>query len=688
VSGPTRTLCVNTQCTSARQRDRVRRNGRTSLRLTKIEFSGYKRLLSTRCNVDSKMVAFVGPNEAGKSSILEALAWLHEGGELGHDVINRTLAPASVQEVAATTFILDDADLALLNGIDAETLPTTLRFARSKDGQGLYRWGPQRLSRPTGARETAAAALDAARGDINEDLPDLLKADVERLRDLAESAVEWTEDDHTRAARFASWLEVEVQPKTAEDEDGREIVLPPTRDKKATKRLTVAASSLRDWERQMGLPAPEDAAWDALSDRVPAFLMFREEDRVLHDEYSLAFTHVNQGGQNREVPNEDVTDPPAALESLLKVGGTTMQELYDLVRAGDNARKRTKEREVNRRLEAAISPYWQQRPLDVNIDLDGSLLRIYINEPDDVSTFTQRSDGVRTFIALIAFLAKHKTEVPPVLLIDEAETHLHFDAQADLISFLPTLAGKTLYSTHSPGCLPTDLGRGVRLVEPTRPMVSELRNDFWTASEQVGFMPLLFAMGAGAAAFSRFRAAVFTEGPADMILLPKLLTEANDVSALGYQVVPGLSNLPPERLHEADYAAARVAYLLDGDAGGDNLRAHLRDAGIPGDRVFALRAGWAVEDLVDPDHYLKAVNTVLADAGKTIRVQRADVDSQTSVGVPISKAVTDHLGSDTPGKTIVASRLVENDEPTPLADGAEAALRDLHRSFVALLDLT
>ena len=173
-----------------------------------------------------------------------------------------------------------------------------------------------------------------------------------------------------------------------------------------------------------------------------------------------------------------------------------------------------------------------------------------------------------------------------------------------------------------------------------------------------------------------------------MILLPKLLTEANDVSALGYQVVPGLSNLPPERLHEADYAAARVAYLLDGDAGGDNLRAHLRDAGIPGDRVFALRAGWAVEDLVDPDHYLKAVNTVLADAGKTIRVQRADVDSQTSVGVPISKAVTDHLGSDTPGKTIVASRLVENDEPTPLADGAEAALRDLHRSFVALLDLT
>lgn len=46
------------------------------MRLTRIEFNGYKRLAQTSCNVDGKLIAFVGPNEAGKSSVLEALAWL------------------------------------------------------------------------------------------------------------------------------------------------------------------------------------------------------------------------------------------------------------------------------------------------------------------------------------------------------------------------------------------------------------------------------------------------------------------------------------------------------------------------------------------------------------------------------------------------------------------------------------
>ena len=43
------------------------------------------------------------------------------------------------------------------------------------------------------------------------------------------------------------------------------------------------------------------------------------------------------------------------------------------------------------------------------------------------------SDGLRTFIALRGFLAQSVYEVPPILLVDEAETHLHYDARADFI---------------------------------------------------------------------------------------------------------------------------------------------------------------------------------------------------------------------------------------------------------------
>ncbi len=49
--------------------------GSLAVRLTKVTFNGFKRLSNATCNVDGRLIAFLGPNEAGKSSVLEALAW-------------------------------------------------------------------------------------------------------------------------------------------------------------------------------------------------------------------------------------------------------------------------------------------------------------------------------------------------------------------------------------------------------------------------------------------------------------------------------------------------------------------------------------------------------------------------------------------------------------------------------------
>lgn len=45
----------------------------------KLRFHGYKRLADTGCNVDGRMIAFLGPNEAGKSTVLNALDWFSNG---------------------------------------------------------------------------------------------------------------------------------------------------------------------------------------------------------------------------------------------------------------------------------------------------------------------------------------------------------------------------------------------------------------------------------------------------------------------------------------------------------------------------------------------------------------------------------------------------------------------------------
>ena len=72
---------------------------------------------------------------------------------------------------------------------------------------------------------------------------------------------------------------------------------------------------------------------------------------------------------------------------------------------------------------------------------------------DGLSTLEERSDGLRWFAALVAFA--NALEARPIITVDEIETHLHYDAQADLIDVLAAqeFASKVIYTTHSFECL-------------------------------------------------------------------------------------------------------------------------------------------------------------------------------------------------------------------------------------------
>ena len=51
----------------------------SDLRLERLEVKGYRRLLDVKVNLAGKIIAIVGPNEAGKTSLLHALARLDKG---------------------------------------------------------------------------------------------------------------------------------------------------------------------------------------------------------------------------------------------------------------------------------------------------------------------------------------------------------------------------------------------------------------------------------------------------------------------------------------------------------------------------------------------------------------------------------------------------------------------------------
>lgn len=649
-------------------RARGDRGGR--VRLTRIRIMGYKRLADASCNVDGRLIALVGPNEAGKSSVLEALAWLSdaESGPLGRPSRSRSLpSPAADASVVDARFALDDEDRAALADLTSDTVPRTLTVRKVVDGG--YRWilEPEMVTR-RGSLEVAAGALSR----LAEKYPDVLESSGDE-----EGPDGWIE---SLGRGFAAPDSAERKGAAQAAADLRAWLTERAKEPGTTIRL---GNALMKCEAAVAKavplldgPTPNDLAGARLWERRPEFLLFREAERVLETEYNLDDTKL-------------IDETPPALVNLLALGDTDVRTIVEEHNGGDITRMSTLVKKTNRLLSERLQPTWRQSELTVAIDVDGSSLHLLVDEivGDARTAIHERSDGLKTFIALVCFLARHRSEVPPVLMLDEAETHLHYDAQADLVDVLTNhvATSKVIYTTHSPGCLPPDLGTGIRLVAPDPARAqSTLRNNFWESNEP-GFSPLLFAMGAGAAAFSVCRRAVLAEGPSDMILLPSLIRLATGVEELGYQVAPGLSVVRTADL-ATSAIAARMAYLVDGDAAGDRYRTALVESGVEDARIFGLPKGCAIEDLIAPDCYLGVVHALMSDAGWAGPLpDEASLKGPGPVATRLRNWCRQH-GAPEPGKTAVASRLVQDVEALVLATRSKAALTSLHNGLTRVLN--
>lgn len=102
----------------------------------KIRFDGFKRLSTATCNTDTYLLAFVGPNEAGKSSLLDGLVWLTDPNthELAPRDRTRGRDLDDKHVVVEGTYELNDDDKALLDDLGLIETPDRFLVERRKDG--------------------------------------------------------------------------------------------------------------------------------------------------------------------------------------------------------------------------------------------------------------------------------------------------------------------------------------------------------------------------------------------------------------------------------------------------------------------------------------------------------------------------------------------------------------------------
>ena len=410
--------------------------------------------------------------------------------------------------VGLRLFVLDDDDRSLLTEIHQGPEVSHL-WVELRQGAERNFWSPEpRPTRDLGPRRRCQQVVGALEGhpaldaqySADEEAPwdpqlwvdvgSHLASDDETLSD---ETVQSLEDLALRLRNLEYPPTPEAEDEESEqaddgassDEDDHE-----DEDDVDREAREAAASALVDLAAIERRPTPVRQVRDALSGRLPDVAFFAEADRELARDYLVA----------------DVAgDPPPALANLCALADLDLAEVQSSLEAGRVPHVEKLFEEANRNLKERFQATWSQSTVYPRLSTpsDGVLRILIATEGDaDYSYPEERSDGLRWFMALHAFLAARGAR-EPILLVDEAETHLHYDAQADLVDALMSqrIASKVIYTTHSVGCLPPDLGCGIRVVLAEEGAErSRIVNSYWSVvpeeDDKIGYTPLLFAMGA------------------------------------------------------------------------------------------------------------------------------------------------------------------------------------------------
>lgn len=552
------------------------------MRLKKARVRMYRSIRDTgEFEVENGKTILIGPNEAGKTVILQALQKLHapqgiEGfdplrdyprSEYNKDIGRGAVDPSHVT-VAEGHFTLEPADL---EGLPEGYENCTYVYGRKLNNEAWHqvRGGP---SSPTYESLSKDLKRLCAHVDKRKDTDDPTPS--EQLAAFASGWRDNTPIEGERATKLKEWLESTL-PLIDEENDAEE----------------------KRYDRLMqfcGVAEGRDAVLKHLSARLPIFVLFNNYFRVRP---RIHLEHLAQRVQTGVLDDEQYDYGNLC---LLKLLGFTAKELADL---GNAAKPNPNDRDTLKAyqdkldsrdyqlnsasvdLTEQIVSVWNPDPnraeaSKLKIKADGQYLKVVVEDELGVEIeLDQRSEGFQWLVSFfVVFFAeaadKHENAI---LLLDEPGLHLHGLKQRDFRETISRLAAKnqTLYTTHSPFLVGPDELDMVRVVDMTDRKVGTKVHGNLSSGDPAALLPLQEALGYDLAQslFSQMRNLV-VEGLTDYWYLEAvglLLRDAGDAD-LDERIALVPANAAGKVVYFATILHAnklKVAALLDSDTAGD-----------------------------------------------------------------------------------------------------------------------
>jgi len=364
----------------------------------------------------------------------------------------------------------------------------------------------------------------------------------------------------------------------------------------------------------------------------PRFVYFSDYKKILGNINLTEYIKESENGAATGIEYIEGFDRAETVRNLLYLAELEIEKLEELKNSPSKLIKFLNT--ASRNLTQRLNPSWKGEAINVELRLNpGNILSVVISDVHKDGTITntgllnRRAEGFKwTFSFIVNFAAEtQRSELKEaILLLDEPARNLHPTQQAGISDLLKNLAGsnQVLYATHSPFMIFDYTPGNLLVVELDRKThLSKIFYDYWKADDDT-LTPILYGLSKGLVdsitdreVGNNSRPLIIVETMSDTMYLnafDKFLQDPN-ISMNPLNVVPAYAKnsvLPLSIFHHNH--GYNTFVLLDNDYESKQIAEQLKNNKFSETQIiFFEREGnllQSIEDYMVAEDYLYAVN--------------------------------------------------------------------------------
>ena len=368
----------------------------------------------------------------------------------------------------------------------------------------------------------------------------------------------------------------------------------------------------------------------------PRFVYFSDYKKILGNINLTEYIKEYQNEASAGIEYIEGFDRAETVRNLLYLAELDIEKLEELKNSPSKLIKFLTTASKN--LTQRLNPSWKGEPINVELRLNpGNILSVVLSDVHKDGTITntgllnRRAEGFKwTFSFIVNFAAEtQKSELKEaILLLDEPARNLHPTQQMGISDLLKNLAGsnQVLYATHSPFMIFDYTPGNLLVVELDRKKhLSKIFYDYWKADDAT-LTPILYGLSKGLVDSITDRGVGFNSRPliivetmSDTMYLnafDKFLQDPN-ISMNPLNIVPAYNKnsvLPLSLFyHNHGY---NTFVLLDNDYESNQIAEQLKNNKISETQIIFFESDknllQSIEDYMVTEDYLYAVNQTYA----------------------------------------------------------------------------